>query len=83
MASGAWAAFYDMDLSIPRDLAVAMFDDLPLLQFARPRFTRVGNSPAALARHAAAMLLERIGGAYSGPARTEVIPCRLHVLDTA
>jgi hypothetical protein len=49
----------------------------------RPKLTRVGNSPTALAARAAEMLLERLSGKFVGPARTDVIPCFLNAFDTA
>jgi DNA-binding LacI/PurR family transcriptional regulator len=83
MAAGAIAEFYDRGIRVPDDIAIALFDDLPQLDYTRPRITRVGNSPGALARRATAMLLERLNGSYAGPARTEVIGCTLHPLETA
>ena len=83
MARGALAEFYDRGVRVPEDIALAVFDDLPQLDYVRPRLTRVGNSPSALARRATAMLLDRLDGTVTGPARTEVIGCTLHALETA
>jgi DNA-binding LacI/PurR family transcriptional regulator len=83
MAAGAIAEFYDRGLRVPDDIAIALFDDLPQLDYIRPRITRVGNSPTALARRATAMLLDRLNGSFTGPARTEVIGCILHPMETA
>jgi len=49
----------------------------------RPRLTRVGRPPAALAERATAMLLERMSGRYDGPPRSEIIACSLQPFDTA
>ncbi|WP_027166913.1 LacI family DNA-binding transcriptional regulator [Mesorhizobium sp. WSM3224] len=83
MASGALAAFHDRGIMVPRDIAVAVFEDLPQLEYVRPRLTRVGNSPANLAREATCMLLERLSGAYQGEPRTVTVPSFLHPFDTA
>jgi DNA-binding LacI/PurR family transcriptional regulator len=83
MASGAIAEFYDLGLRVPQDLKMAVFDDLPMLEFIRPRLTRVGSSPSALAQRAAAMLLERLNGGLEGPAREEVLSCCVQAFDTA
>src|SRR3569623_713589 len=83
MTSAALAEFYDRGLRVPEDIAVATFDDLPHLQFVRPRLTRVGTNPAALASRAAQMLLERLSGKYDGPPRREVVPHTLTIQDTA
>ncbi|MDZ5449388.1 LacI family DNA-binding transcriptional regulator [Labrys sp. ZIDIC5] len=83
MASGALTEFYDSGISVPGQLAVAVFDDLPQLEYVRPRLTRVGNSPATLARQATTMLLERLNGSFTGPARTATVPSILHPYDSA
>jgi len=83
MAAGALAAFFDRGISVPDDIGIAVFGDQPQLEYIRPRITRVGNTPSLLAHRATEMLLERLSGAYAGPARSDVIPCNLHVFDTA
>jgi DNA-binding LacI/PurR family transcriptional regulator len=83
MTSAALAEFYDQGLRIPGDIAVATFDDLPHLQYVRPRLTRVGTNPALLASRAAEMLLERLTGKYDGAPRREVVPHTLIIEDTA
>lgn len=83
MALGALTEFYDRGIRVPQDIAVSVFDDLPQLEYVRPRLTRVGNSPAELARRAVAMLLERLGKKFDGAARTAVLPCHLQALDSA
>ena len=64
MASGALAEFYDRGIRVPEDIAVAVFDDLPQLEYVRPKLTRVGNSPTVLAERAAAMLIDRLDGKF-------------------
>ena len=83
MAMGALTEFHDQGVSIPEDLAIAVFDDLPQLEYVRPRLTRAGKSPAVLAQRAAEMLLDRLLGRYTGPPRTEVIECALQVFESA
>ena len=83
MAAGALAAFFDRGISVPKDIGIAVFGDQPQLEYVRPRITRVGNTPSLLAHRATEMLLERLSGAYAGPARSDVIPCNLHAYDTA
>lgn len=83
MASGALTELYDHGVRVPQDIAVAVFDDLPQLEFVRPKLTRVGNSPTVLARRATEMLLDRLAGRYEGAPRTEVIACALNPSDTA
>jgi DNA-binding LacI/PurR family transcriptional regulator len=83
MASGALTEFYDHGVRVPEDIALAVFDQLPQLEYVRPKLTRVGNSPTALARRATEMLIERLTGKFEGPPRTEIIRCELTPYDTA
>ena len=83
MAIGALSAFYDRGIQVPRDIAVATFDDTAQLEYVRPRLTTVGNSPATLARMAAHLLVERINGRAPQQRRTEIVPCILQVHETS
>ena len=83
MALGGLSAFFDRGIRIPEDIAVGVFDDLPQLEYVRPRLTRVGNSPAELARRAVAMLSDRLAKRADGPPRTEIVPCHLLEFDSA
>jgi DNA-binding LacI/PurR family transcriptional regulator len=83
MAMGALAEFHDRGIRIPDDLAVVIFGDLPQLEYVRPRLTRAAENPGILAQRATEMLLERVNGTYDGPPRSEVIPCRLHVMESS
>lgn len=83
MAMGALSEFYDRRIAVPHELKVAIFDDLPQLEYVRPTLTRAGKSPTVLAARATEMLLDRLNGRYDGPARTEVIPCALQVHQSA
>lgn len=83
MAQGALTEFHDRGVQVPEDLAIAVFDDLPQLEYVRPRLTRAGRSPAVLAQRAAELLLDRLNGGYDGAPRTEVIDCALQVHDSA
>jgi DNA-binding LacI/PurR family transcriptional regulator len=83
MAMGALTEFHDRGVRVPNDIAVAVFDDLPQLEYVRPRLTRVGKSPSVLAARATEMLLERLNGGHAGPPRMEVIGCALQVFESA
>lgn len=83
MATGALAEFHDQGVRVPNDIAVAIFGDLPQLEYVRPNLTRAGENPGALARRAVEMLLERLNGKFDGQPRTEVIPCALRVFESA
>ncbi|MDB5538431.1 MAG: alanine racemase [Devosia sp.] len=83
MATGALAEFHDKGVRVPDDIAVAIFGDLPQLEYVRPNLTRAGENPGALATRAVEMLLERLSGKFDGQPRTEVIPCALRVFESA
>ena len=83
MALGALAGLRDRGISVPGDIAVGVFGDVPAMDFVRPRFTGSGYAPAELARRAAARLIERLSGAYTGPPRHEVVEGPLRVFDSA
>lgn len=83
MAMGALTEFHDRGIRVPDDIAVAIFDELPQLEYVRPRLTRAGKSPSVLAQHAVKMLLDRLNGRFDGPPRTEIVPCALQILESA
>jgi DNA-binding LacI/PurR family transcriptional regulator len=75
MAIGALAELHDRGIRSPEDIALAVFDDSSSLEYVRPKLTRVGVSPSALARRASEMLIERLNRSEASPARTETLPC--------
>ncbi len=83
MALGGFAALHDRGLKVPDDIAVAVFGDHPQMEYVRPRLTRVGVAPSVLAARASHMLIDRLEERFSGPSRSEIIPCRLHAMETA
>lgn len=83
MAQGGLSEFHDHGIVVPRDIRLAIFDDMPQLEYVRPALTRAGKSPTVLAARATEMLMERLSGRYTGPARAEVIPCALQVFESA
>lgn len=83
MARGGLAALHDHGIEAPRDLAFATFDDFDHLDYVRPKLTRVGAKPSALATRALEMLRDRLDGRWSGDVRSEILPCTLRRFDTA
>ena len=83
MAIGGLAGLRDRGLSVPGDMAVGVFGNVSAMEFARPRLTRVGVSPARLAQRAAAMLVERLTGACEAGPRCEILESALVVSDSA
>lgn len=53
-------AAHDLGLSVPEDLSVAGFDDIPMCRYVSPRLTTVHRDTEANGEEAARMLLRRI-----------------------
>lgn len=60
MAIGAMRAAVERGLSIPTDLAVVGFDDIPIAQFVNPPLTSVKQPLKKLGRLSSQLLIERI-----------------------
>jgi LacI family transcriptional regulator len=71
-AIGAIHACAMRGLSVPGDVSVTGFDDLPAARYVMPQLTTVAHPYRAIARHAVAVLLARIAGAEPPEAAPEV-----------
>lgn len=69
MALGVMAAANRMGLTLPEDLSVAGFDDSPIAQVVWPQLTTIRQPVEAMARAAAAMLVEGLGHRQEARAR--------------
>ncbi|HWR15332.1 MAG TPA: LacI family DNA-binding transcriptional regulator [Terriglobales bacterium] len=78
-AIGALRAAQELGLHVPRDLAVASFDNTPLSEFTTPPLTTVAQPITEQGRHAAQFLLDRIEGRFKGPGREVCLECHLIV----
>lgn len=79
---GVIQAARDMSLEIPRDLAVAGFDDFPWAGFVSPALTLVHQPSAEIGRRAAAMLFERLRGHFEGPPRGVLLQAPLIIRES-
>jgi DNA-binding LacI/PurR family transcriptional regulator len=77
-AIGAMHAARTLGLSIPGDLAIAGFDNIPLAAFTAPPLTTVEQPIAQQGREAAQFLLQRMRGDESR-AHMSILKCRLIV----
>jgi LacI family transcriptional regulator len=77
MALGALDAARELDVELPRDLAVAGFDDIEAAAMVSPALTTVSNPAYETGLLAGILLRERMSGHYRGPPRTVTLPCRL------
>ena len=78
MTIGALQAIVDAKLTIPRDIAVVSFDDMPWSSLLRPSLTAVAQPAYDLGIEGARLLLSRLDG-YTGAARTVMLSTTLQV----
>lgn len=62
IAVGAYRAVHELGLHIPRDVAIASFNDISVAQFLNPPLTTVHLPAEEIGETAVELLLERIGG---------------------
>lgn len=78
-AMGAICAIRDAGLSVPEDVAVVGFDNVPLAAYTAPPLSTVDQPTAEQGRQAAALLLERIEGDRARRRREICLDCHLIV----
>ena len=83
MALGCLMAANDLGLSVPGDVAIIGFDNIPEAARVYPPLTTIAQFPKDMGAQLANALFERIEGTISGPGRSFEIPCRLIVRDSA
>jgi LacI family transcriptional regulator len=84
LAIGAIAALRTAGRSVPGDVAVAGFDDIPAAQLLHPALTTVRRCELAMGRFAAELLLARLDGPGAGrPGRGFELPFELVLRDSA
>ena len=81
VAVGAMAAIRAAGFSVPKDIAVVGFDDLPFAAFTNPALTTVRSQPKALGEHAARAALTLLEGKRVG-IRRSIIPLELIVRES-
>ncbi|HUX49146.1 MAG TPA: LacI family DNA-binding transcriptional regulator [Spirochaetia bacterium] len=81
IAMSVLRAAADLGISVPRDLSVCGFDDVPGARFAVPRLTTVDRDAGEVADSALRLLLSRMED-KSAPRMSARIACRLVVRET-
>lgn len=79
MAIGALGALAEAGLSVPNDITVVGFDDIPIARYVAPPLTTVGVDIAELGRRAFAVLLDVIAHPNARQTRREQIGTNLVV----
>jgi LacI family transcriptional regulator, galactose operon repressor len=83
MAMGALVAIREAGLAVPENIAVVGFDDIPVARLITPRLTTVAPFQENLGVRAAEMLLERLNGTAPEHGRSEEMPYKLIVRESA
>jgi LacI family transcriptional regulator len=83
MAMGAYLAVKEAGLSIPGDIAIIGFDNIPTANLVTPALTTVDQFQEQVGRRAAEMLLERVTGDAPGHGRSEKQPYQLIIRESA
>ena len=81
-AIGAMRAAHKLGLVVPRDMAIAGFDNIPLTTFTTPPLTTVAQPIVEQGVAAAQFLLDRITGDPSSPRRATCMNCTLIVRES-
>jgi DNA-binding LacI/PurR family transcriptional regulator len=71
-AAGAYQALREHGLSIPSDMSIVGFDDVPLANLMSPPLTTIRQPLAQMGKTAVDMLLRSIEGQTPDPARVEL-----------
>jgi LacI family transcriptional regulator len=78
IAMGVYAAAAERRLSIPTDLAITGWDDLPVTRFLSPGLTTVRQPLAEIGALAARLVVERVAGSRKQPVST-VLPTEIMI----
>ena len=81
-AIGALRAAHTLGLSVPKDIAISGFDNIPLAAFTTPPLTTADQSIHEQGAAAARFLLERINGPRSAQRKNACLPCNLIVRES-
>ena len=74
MAIGAMEAIKRAKLTIPEDIAIVGFDNIPAASWVYPRLTTVAQHPGKMGEQLSKAIFERINGEYNGPSRRIEVP---------
>lgn len=77
MAMGAMVAIREAGLSIPNDMAIMGFDDIPTAKLIYPGLTTVAQYQRNLGQRAAELLMERLAGSAPENGRSVEMPYHL------
>ncbi len=82
LAQGVLEQIKTRGMSLPDDLALVVFDDVPYYSFMTPSISAISADPKEFGIKAVQFLIERIGGQQTGPARTYLVRCHLNIRES-
>jgi DNA-binding LacI/PurR family transcriptional regulator len=82
-AMGAMYAIRDAGLSVPDDIAIVGFDNVPLSAYTTPPLTTVDQTIIQQGREAARLMLERITGDKTRERREISLACHLIIRESS
>ena len=81
-AIGCIRGLLDTGLSVPEDISVVGFDDIPMASYLHRPLTTIAQPVAQMAEAASRTLLDRISGKLQGPATHQIFPTSLILRET-
>jgi LacI family transcriptional regulator len=81
-AIGSIRGFLDAGLSVPEDISVVGFDDIPMASFLPRPLTTIAQPVPQIAEAACQTLLDRIHGKLQGPGTHQIFPTSLVIRET-
>lgn len=83
MALGCITRAQQLGRSVPGDLAVVGFDNIPEAARVSPKLTTIAQYPAEMGDQLASALFDRLVSNNSGPGREVQVPCKLIIRESA
>jgi LacI family transcriptional regulator len=74
---GAYDAIMDKGLKVPRDISIAGYDGIPVMQLMRPRLATIRQDTAKLGAEAARRLVDLIENPKTAIPEIVLVPCKL------
>lgn len=81
-AIGTIRGFLDAGLSVPEDVSVVGFDDIPMATYLPRPLTTIAQPVPQIAAAASQTLLDRISGKLQGPGTHQIFPTSLIIRET-
>ena len=81
-AAGALRALHEAGLSVPDDMALTGFDDVPSARYARPSLTTINVPVREMGSTAIKLLLSRLSQDVKEPTERRLLPVQLIIRES-